>query len=562
MDFSFDNYYQLSLFIGGIIALISSLVIYYDGPKKAENLGWFLTNMFAAIWSFGYLFMISTNDHDAAYLSNVILHWAATFIPLFYFFFALAITNTYVKYKKVFYLFSVIAIGLVIANLSKYYVTDVFPKFIFNFAPNAGPLYKYFTAYFFLVIIIAILIIYKFLKTQIFQDNADKLRIKYILIASIFGFSGGGSVFFLTFNVQVPPYTLALFSLYPVVITYAILKHHLFNVRVIATEIFVFALSMFILIQTLLAQNFRERISSVILLGTTIIVGVLLIRSVWAEVKNREKLEILTKELEKANVELKRVDAAKSEFVSIVSHQLRTPLTAVKGYISMMQEGTYGKLEENQQGVLEKVFQSSERLIAFINDLLNLNRIEEGRIIYTFTPVDLAQMVDDIVFDLKTLADLKKLNLTWLKPHGLPNAWADPDKVRQVVINFIDNSIKYTAEGNVNVSLKLDGNYLVFQVKDTGVGMGPEEKANLFKKFVRGEGGRTMHTGGTGLGLYVAKLMAEAHHGEIKGESEGKGKGSAFTIKIPTEEYAKKNNVNQEQANIAKPPVIQTTPQK
>ncbi|MEK9185930.1 MAG: histidine kinase N-terminal 7TM domain-containing protein, partial [Patescibacteria group bacterium] len=206
MDFSFDNYYQLSLFIGGIIALISSLVIYYDGPKKAENLGWFLTNIFAAIWSFGYLFMISTDDHDIAYLSNIILHWAAIFIPLFYLFFALAITNTYEKYKKIFYLFSVIAVILVIANLSKNYVTDVFPKFIFNFAPNAGPLYKYFTIYFFLVAILALLIIYKNLKTQKYLEKTDRLRIKYILIASIFGFSGGGSVFFLTFNVQIPPY--------------------------------------------------------------------------------------------------------------------------------------------------------------------------------------------------------------------------------------------------------------------------------------------------------------------------------------------------------------------
>ena len=211
----------------------------------------------------------------------------------------------------------------------------------------------------------------------------------------------------------------------------------------------------------------------------------------------------------------------------------------------MVKEGTYGKITAIQQDVLEKVFQSGERLIAFINDLLNLNRIEDGRITYSFGAVDLAQMADEVVFDLKAIAELKKLKLTWIKPHGLPMAWADADKVRQVVINFIDNAIKYTEQGSVAVSLKLENDFLVFAVKDTGVGMGAEEKAGLFKKFERGEGGKLLYTGGTGLGLYVAKLMADAHKGFISGESAGKSHGSVFTIKIPTEEYAKRGNINQ-----------------
>ena len=202
---------------------------------------------------------------------------------------------------------------------------------------------------------------------------------------------------------------------------------------------------------------------------------------------------------------------------------------------------------------MEKVFQSAERLIVLVNDLLNLNRIEDGRIIYTFAPVDIAQMIDDAIFDLKSMAENKGLKLAWIKPHGLPMAWADADKIRQVVINFIDNSIKYTASGNVNVSLRLENDYLVYAVKDTGVGMTPEGKSRLFRKFERGEGGRLMYTEGTGLGLYVAKLMTEAHKGTVSGESEGKDKGSTFSIRIPTEEYAKKNNVNQQPIEPIKP---------
>ena len=553
MGFLFDSYYQVTLFIGGVIALISSLTVYYDGPKKAENVGWFLSNFFAAIWSFAYLFMISTRNHEQAYLSNIILHWAATFIPLFYFFFALAITNTYIKYKNIFYIYSVCGIILEILNLSKNFITDVFPKYIFNFAPNAGYLYKYFTIYFFAVVISALVIIYKSLKDPANSEKIDKLRIKYIFIASVFGFAGGSSVFLLTFNIPIPPYTLILFSLYPIVITFAILKHHLFNVRVIATELSVFTLWIFIIVKVLFSEDIGERVSNIILLATTIAVGILLIKSVWKEVKNREKLEKMSIQLAVANDELKRVDGAKSEFLSIVSHQLRTPLTAIKGYISMMIEGSYGKLLETQSTTLEKVFQSSERLIVLVNDLLNLNRIEDGRIIYTFAPVDMGQMIDDAIFDLKSMAENKGLKLAWIKPHGMPMAWADADKLRQVVINFIDNSIKYTATGSVTVSLRLENDYLIYQVKDTGVGMTPEGKARLFRKFERGEGGRLMYTEGTGLGLYVAKLMTEAHKGTIQGESEGKDKGSAFSIRIPTEEYAKKNNINQKPIEPTKP---------
>ena len=314
MHFLFGNYYQFSLFWGGVIALISSFAVYYDGPRESENIGWFLSNIFAAIWSFGYLNMITTQDKEIASLSNIILHWAAIFIPLFYFFFTLAITKSYERYKKVFYFFSILAIFFTVIVTLKSFVLDVVPKFIFNYVPDAGPLYKYFTAYFFIVVIYALVILYKNLDvTEI--SGLDKLRLKYIFIASMLGFAGGSSVFFLTFNIQIPPFSIVTFSLYPIVITYAILRHHLFNVRVIATELFIFALWMFILIRTLAAQNSQEQLSNGVLLIATIVIGILLIRNVWKEVRTREEMEALTEQLAAANEKLKELDQAKTEFI-------------------------------------------------------------------------------------------------------------------------------------------------------------------------------------------------------------------------------------------------------
>ncbi|MDP3800122.1 MAG: ATP-binding protein [bacterium] len=387
------------------------------------------------------------------------------------------------------------------------------------------------------------------IKKYIAATGIEKQQVKYIIFGTILPANGAmttnlilpwfGIYDYYTWLGQVFMVFLVLFS------GYAVVKHHLFNIKVIATELLTFIIWIFLLIRFVSSATLTDRIIDGTILTLTIVAGTFLIKSVIREVEQREKLEKMSIQLAVANDELKRVDEAKSEFLSIVSHQLRTPLTAIKGYISMMIEGSYGKLEEAQSTTLQKVFQSSERLIVLVNDLLNLNRIEDGRIIYTFAPVDMGQMIDDAIFDLKSMAENKGLKLAWIKPHGMPMAWADADKLRQVVINFIDNSIKYTATGSVTVGLRLENDYLVYSVKDTGVGMTPEGKARLFRKFERGEGGRLMYTEGTGLGLYVAKLMTEAHKGVIKGESEGKDKGSTFSITVPTEEYAKKNNINQ-----------------
>ena len=535
--------FAVSGLINGIASLGFGFLVIYKNWKDTINRMFFLLMIGMVVWSFGYWQWQLSTDYDSALFWARILTIGSILIPPFYLHWILLLLKKKDKSRNLLRLVYVLTGLILLFSFSNLLIKGVIQQSWFMFWPQPGILYHFYLfAVYFCLVFYALYLLFKTYKAS---DSEKRGQIFYVIFGSIAGFGGGLTNFFLWYGIPIPPYGNFFVAAFPVFFGYAMLKHKLFNSKVAATELLVFTIWIFLLIRVWNAKNLQDLAVDGSLFALTVFVGVLLVRSVIKEIEQKERLEKLSKELEAANTELKRLDAAKSEFVSIVSHQLRTPLTAIKGYISMMREGTYGKLEENQQDVLEKVSQSSERLIAFINDLLNLNRIEDGRITYAFSAVDLAQMADDIVFDLKTLADMKKLKLTWLKPHGLPKAWGDPDKIRQVMINFIDNAIKYTAEGSVNVALKLEEGFLVFQVKDTGVGMGPEEKSNLFKKFVRGEGGRMMYTGGTGLGLYVAKLMTEAHHGQISGESEGNGKGSVFTIKIPTEEYAKRNGVNQ-----------------
>ncbi len=533
--------FAISGLINGIASLSFGFLVIYKNWRDTINRVFFLLMIGMIVWSFGYWQWLSSAGHDSALFWTRILSVGSTLIPAFYLHWVLLLLGR-PKIKRLLVFVYFLAGLFLMFSFSDLFVKDVAPRLSFPFWPQPGLLYHIYLA----VVYVSLVTYSLYLLLGTYKTAAADKRgqIFYVVLGSVMGFGGGLTNFFLWYGIPIQPFGNFFVASFPVFFGYAMLKHRLFNSKVAATELLVFTIWIFLLIRAATAQTLTERVVDYGIFVLTVFVGVFLVKSVIKEIEQREKLQALTSELEKANAELKRVDAAKSEFVSIVSHQLRTPLTAVKGYISMMREGSYGVMAPTQRDTLEKVYQSSENLIHLVEDLLNLSRIEEGRITYNFKPVDLAQMTDEVVHDLKTLADLKKLKLVWIKPQALPAAWADPDKIRQVLINFIDNAIKYTEAGSVSVDLRLEGDHLVFRVSDTGVGMDAEEQAGLFKKFVRGEGGRTLYTGGTGLGLYVASIIAEAHHGQISGYSECKGKGSVFTIKIPTEELARGGDIS------------------
>jgi len=250
-----------------------------------------------------------------------------------------------------------------------------------------------------------------------------------------------------------------------------------------------------------------------------------------------------TEELENANIQLRQLDKSKSEFLSIASHQLRTPLTAIKGWISMIEEGDLGAIPEKFKRPMDVVYASNERLIRLVNDLLNISRIESGRQKYEFKYNDLNSLVQEVITKLKLQIEAKKLKLIYEQPKvALPKVWCDGEKIHEVMMNFVDNAVKYSLKGSINVSLKIDDGMVTYSVKDNGVGITKNNMQLLFKKFSRGEGSFLINTEGTGLGLYVAKLVVEAHGGKIWAESEGEGKGSTFLFSIPVKD-PKKNLV-------------------
>ncbi len=250
--------------------------------------------------------------------------------------------------------------------------------------------------------------------------------------------------------------------------------------------------------------------------------------------KLKKEVKAATADLRAANQRLKQLDAAKSEFISIASHQLRTPLTIIKGYISMMIEGNFGKLTKRELEPLRKVYLSNERLIRLVENLLNVSRIESGRLQFHFQPVQIEGLISDVVIELSGNAKKKGIELNLKMPRTpLPVIKADEEKLRQVVMNLIDNAIKYTDKGWIEVKVDLIDGQIRVCVTDTGMGIALEDLPNLFKKFSRGSGTFLVHTEGTGLGLFVARKMIEAHGGQIWAESKGKGQGAKFCFQLP-----------------------------
>ena len=258
----------------------------------------------------------------------------------------------------------------------------------------------------------------------------------------------------------------------------------------------------------------------------------------------RQKVDEQTQELRQAYEELKKLDKAKSEFISIASHQLRTPLTAIKGYISMILEGDYGKLPGKAVQSMENVYQSNERLIKLVNGLLSISRIEAGRIEIKKEQISIEPLIESLIEELKPQAQQKNLYLKFKKSKTkIPQLLADKEKLRQVLLNVLDNGLRYTTRGGVTVKLEIKNSkpfgselraeLLRIIISDTGEGMSEDELSKIFQTFSRGKAGAKLWVEGIGLGLYIAKKFIELQGGKIWAESFGKGKGSRFYVELP-----------------------------
>jgi len=236
--------------------------------------------------------------------------------------------------------------------------------------------------------------------------------------------------------------------------------------------------------------------------------------------------------LREINTQLRGASQLKSEFLARMSHELRTPLSAIIGFSEILLEGIDGELNTAQREDVQLVHDSGHSLLNLINDILDLAKVESGKMTLAVEPLDLSEITLGVLQALKPLAQGKELAVTSDLPAGLPSARGDEVRVRQVLTNLVANAIKFTHQGSVQVRAETTGEQLLVSVSDTGIGIKPEALAFIFDEFRQAERGTTRDFGGSGLGLAIARRLVELQGGSIGVESEP-GKGSRFWFTLP-----------------------------
>lgn len=247
----------------------------------------------------------------------------------------------------------------------------------------------------------------------------------------------------------------------------------------------------------------------------------------------QEKVDAATRKLRLANVRLKKLDLAKDDFISMASHQLRPQLTAGKGFVSMLREGVEGPLSKGQREMLALTEESINRMVDIVSDMLDLSRINTGKMHLDLDRVDVKKIVLDEVGRLRTKAKDKNIAITVKTPKRVPSIKADGAKLKEVSMNFITNAIQYSsAKSEVQVTIRVRQASVEVMVADNGIGVPEASQKSLFTKFYRADNARKKRPSGTGIGLFVAKTIVEAHGGEIVFEST-EGVGSLFGFRLP-----------------------------
>lgn len=522
-----------------LVSLLLGGFIYFKNRKDLSSKLFFLVTIVFGLWStFDLILWSSPDSRKTVFFWSIInfLENMVSFLTVYFAYVFLEKKDIAFKYKLIsVFLFLPFLILLPTSyNISGFNATLC--------EAQQGTLINYFyflEAVFFLTLVTYA--VWKIRKT----NGKERAQVFFLTFGSLFfllSFSGANIAGSLASvidpnnpdNWKILQYGLFGMPVFLSFLTYLIVRFQAFNMKLIGAQALVLGLISLIGSQIF----FVRQLVNYILVGVTFVLaggfGIVLIRSVKKEVEQREKLEKLAEELSVANMELKRLDASKSEFISIASHQLRTPLTAIRGFLELLLEGAYGKLDPKIATTLNKVSVANNRLMSLVENLLNISRIEAGRIQYQFAPTHIETILDELQDMFALAAKEKGIHFKVVKPaKAMPLLSLDAAKIREVISNIIDNSLKYTEKGSVTVTLEEHPECVAVVVKDTGMGIDPADLSHIFKKFERGTGAEKVNVSSTGLGLYVGQKFAEAHGGVISVASPGKGQGATFTLELP-----------------------------
>lgn len=530
-----------------------------------------------AIWAISHFLWQSTFNQQLALFFSQVGLISAIFISVFFVDFVTRFVESlkpelYERTRKIFYALATAFVSFLVLDIigvSQFFILGNMPKIWFLFWPVPGPAFGIFLAF------SSIAFFYGFWMLCRAWKNAEhivKIQLIFVAASMLLAMIGIFTNYLLWYGVIIPPLGGLLIPLCVLGLFYGITKHHLFNIKVIATELFIFAIWTFLFVRILLAVNFEERVFDAGIFAFIFLFGLSVIRSVWNEVAQRERAEALSRQLDKANTELRdlnvnlkdkveqqtkaikksyevekkarmeleEIDKAKDQFILTMQHHLRTPLTIMKGYLHLTLSKKLMSLDSEAKTYLNKIAEGIERISRLVNELLDISELKAGENVLKTGPTTIKPILEDIRSELASEIERKKIQYEIRyegeAEHIVLNI--DARKLKEALYNILDNAVKYTEHGGVTTTCSATsdsgGKMFRITVKDTGIGIPEDELPIIFEHyFQRGRLARAMNVSGRGIGLLLSKKIIELHKGTMQAESAGEGKGSAFIIALP-----------------------------
>lgn len=518
------NFFAISALVNVATSVVLGLLV-LSADRKA-----FLNRIFAAFatslafWSYAYFMWQIAADSQSALLWSHLLMAGAIFITPVYFHFIVRFLGQDRRLSVAAgYIF---AITFSIINWSPLFISGIEEKISFGFWPNAGPLFLPFLIWW---IWYAVYPVYLLLRTKP-GSGIDAHGIRTLLAGTIIGYAGGCTNYFLWYDIGIQPFGNISASIYIASVAYVIMRNRLFNMKVIATELLIFALWLFLFIRLLLSEGTQGQLADGALLFVSLVIGVLLIRSVDKEVEQRELIE-------KQEHELQDINRQQESLLHFVSHEVKGYLTKSEAAFAAIYTGDYGKVEPKLHDMSGMALADVRKGVDTVIDILDASNLKRGTVAFAKDTFNIVDAVAEIVTDLRPVAEERGLELIFERPvTGAYTIVGDKDKIRRHVIrNLIDNSIRYTLKGSVRIELSRNDSVVRMVVTDTGVGITADDMKNLFTEGGKGAESLKVNVHSTGYGLFIAKTIVVGHGGRIWAESDGKDKGSRFIMELPTQ---------------------------
>jgi signal transduction histidine kinase len=542
-NLSFTNLDLLS--VGITIAAIALLgfIVYMSNSKSVTNLSFLLFCAVTMLWSFFNYMSYQTKDPELALLLWKIVIFLACWHSFSFFNFLYVFPQEKIHfpiwYKYFLFPFiTITSLWILFGNL-------VFSGVeVLNGTPE--PVVEKSIILFVATVSVLIISSFTFLIRRISKAKKETRKPYQLLLL------GAISTFFLlfTFNLILPAIfeviifiPLGALTILPFAVftAYAVYKHKAFKVKNIGSTLMSFFLCSAVFVEVIFAQTPGQLVLRLGIFLFVLLISIQFVKNIFVLESITNSLEEANKKLAEANVKLQSLDKLKSEFISLASHQLRSPLTVIKGYASTLTDGVVGELEPKQREIVRHIYTAAHGLANVVEDFLNVTKIEQGGMKYEFGLVDVRQVTEDLASDMKIAAEDRGLTFESSIDKGSDYVIeGDGTKLKQVFLNLVDNSIKYTKAGFVRVTLSQSSVDMTmkFSVTDSGIGISDETKKKLFTKFGRGDGA-AINGGGSGLGLYLAQAIVEAHHGRLEVSSLGEGKGATFSVFLPLHQSGK-----------------------